>query len=125
MNISDLVTLSNGKLLTPGVDLTREIKGGCVAELMSDKPLGAFCVENDKNELLGVVTEGDLRRAIAQSKDMQNQAATMMHRDPITLAPEMILDEAITFLESKRKVNTAPVIENGKLLGLVQLHDLV
>jgi predicted transcriptional regulator len=36
MNIQQLLTLSNGKLLTPNVDLTREIKGGCGADLMSD-----------------------------------------------------------------------------------------
>lgn len=36
MNIQQLLILSNGKLLTPNVDLTREIKGGCGADLMSD-----------------------------------------------------------------------------------------
>ena len=96
-----------------------------VAEAMSDKPLGAFCVVNSKNELLGILTEGDLRRAIAKSIALTTEAQQMMHKDPISLNPEMILDEAITFLESKRKVNSAPVIENGKLVGIIQLHDLV
>lgn len=36
MNIQQLIDISNGKLLTPAVDLTREIKGGCGADLMSD-----------------------------------------------------------------------------------------
>ncbi len=96
-----------------------------VAQLMSEKPLGAFCILGPQNELLGIVTEGDVRRAVAQSKDLKIPAKALMHADPITLQPQMILDEALTFLESKRKVNTAPVVENGKLIGLVQLHDLV
>ncbi len=36
MNIQQLIDISNGKLLTPNVDLTRDIKGGCGADLMSD-----------------------------------------------------------------------------------------
>ena len=36
MNIQQLIEISNGKLLTPSIDLTREIKGGCGADLMSD-----------------------------------------------------------------------------------------
>jgi predicted transcriptional regulator len=36
MNIEQLIQISNGKLLTPSVDMTREIKGGCGADLMSD-----------------------------------------------------------------------------------------
>ena len=36
MNIQKLIEISNGKLLTPSIDLTREIKGGCGADLMSD-----------------------------------------------------------------------------------------
>jgi arabinose-5-phosphate isomerase len=97
-----------------------------VAKAMSDRPLGAFLVlKNDS--IAGIITDGDLRRAIAKGTSLEGTAADLMHAKPLILEDTMILEEAISLLEKPgRRVNCAPVQNNqGKLLGLVHLHDLL
>lgn len=97
------------------------------AQAMNDKPLGAFCVVDAKNKLRGIVTDGDLRRAVARGEKSDQKIESFMHAKPITVALDMVLEDAIACMEQpKRRVTCAPVVSPmGELLGLVHIHDLI
>jgi arabinose-5-phosphate isomerase len=98
-----------------------------VARLMSEKPLGAFLVTDKEGRLMGLLTDGDLRRAVGKGQDLKAPASQLMNTQPILLNPDMLVDDAIAAMEQKgRRINCAPVIdEHGKLVGLVHIHDLI
>ncbi len=113
--------LNKCALATTEVSLTE------IAKRMGEKPLGACCIVSKANELLGIVTEGDLRRAIARGVDMKSPAESIMTKNPVTLGLEMLIEDALSLMEqNNRKVGSAPVLSNdGKLLGLARIHDLI
>jgi arabinose-5-phosphate isomerase len=98
-----------------------------VAQKMGEKPLGVFCAVSKQGLFEGLITDGDLRRAVARGEDMSASASKLLNTRPITLQLEMLIDDAIGCMELQgRRVNCAPVIdESGEFLGLVHIHDLI
>jgi arabinose-5-phosphate isomerase len=97
------------------------------AELMSLKPIGALCVIDDKQVLKGIVVDGDLRRALAQGLSTDQSVDKFIIKNPVTLASDMLVNDALATLERKEKqITSAPVVDsNGKLLGFARIHDLL
>lgn len=93
---------------------------------MSRKGLGMTCVANDSDELLGIITDGDLRRLMERAGDtLTLTAAEVMTRNPVTVAPRALAAEALNILE-QRKI-TALVVAEGdpqRAVGVLHLHDL-
>jgi arabinose-5-phosphate isomerase len=98
-----------------------------VAKLMGERPLGACCIVSEKNDLRGIVSEGDLRRAIARGLNFNSRVQEIMTSNPVTLSPEMLIEDALSLMEqNNRKVGSAPVVGlDRKLLGMVRIHDLI
>jgi arabinose-5-phosphate isomerase len=92
---------------------------------MSSKRLGMTCVTGDDGRLLGIVTDGDLRRHIAHGGNLlERTAADVMTRTPVTIAGEMLAVEALRLME-QRKITSLVVVDAGsRVLGVVHLHDL-
>ena len=92
---------------------------------ISGKRLGATAVENRKGELLGIITDGDLRRMLQRSLDIQSICA----RDIMTVHPKTIsVDEyAIRALNLMRNHNITQLValDGGKIAGFVHIHDLM
>lgn len=93
---------------------------------MSNKGLGLACVVDHDGGLLGVITDGDLRRHLERPGDVLAQRAdTVMTRHPVTLPPQTLAAEALRLME-QRKI-TAVIIaepETRRVAGVVHLHDL-
>jgi arabinose-5-phosphate isomerase len=91
---------------------------------MSAKRLGVIGVTDDAGYLLGVITDGDLRRNIERGLD--HSAAEFMTRDPKTIAPDSLIDEALTLFE-ENKITALFVVdedERGKKpVGVLHIHD--
>ena len=91
---------------------------------MTAKRLGITAGVDDENTLLGIVTDGDLRRMLEKNASIEtSKADDIMTRTPKTIGPDEL---AVTALELLRKNNItqAVVTENGKYLGIVHFHDL-
>lgn len=88
--------------------------------------VGAACVVSD-DELVGIITEGDLRRNIVRSADVLYHAASeIMVQTSWTVDPEMLAVEALEFLRHlPKQIGEMPVIEHGKLVGLLTVKDLL
>jgi arabinose-5-phosphate isomerase len=91
--------------------------------------LGAVNVINEKGELLGIITDGDLRRSIAKidPKDLKNlQAAAIMAENPVTVQPEQLAYDALQLMENRSsQISVLPVVDEvNYCVGLLRLHDI-
>jgi arabinose-5-phosphate isomerase len=87
---------------------------------MSAKRFGIVGVVDEAGDLIGAITDGDLRRHIEQGLD--RSAAEFMTRDPKTIAPDALVDEALTLFEEHR-ITALFVVEGGKPIGVLHIHD--
>jgi arabinose-5-phosphate isomerase len=93
---------------------------------MNRYPLGAACVRGDEGELLGLVTDGDLRRALELNDDIREvKAADLMTVRPVTVGPDAALQDALRLMEDRpSQISVLPVVDGSRCVGLVRLHDL-
>jgi arabinose-5-phosphate isomerase len=94
---------------------------------MTSKALGMTCVVDDANVLLGIITDGDLRRHMAETADIRLlTAGAVMTRDPVTVPMAMLAPEALNIMEA-RKITSLVVVEDRakRVAGVVHLHDLL
>jgi len=92
---------------------------------MSRKSLGMTCVVDQHHTLLGIITDGDLRRHIERGEPiLQMTAAEVMTKDPVTISPDMLAAEALNIME-RRKITALVVVANEhRVAGVVHLHHL-
>jgi arabinose-5-phosphate isomerase len=93
---------------------------------MNRFPLGAACVRGDDGALQGLITDGDLRRALQTNDDIRDvKADGLMTIHPVTVNPEATLQDALRLMEDRpSQISVLPVIEGNQCIGLVRLHDL-
>ena len=94
---------------------------------MSSKKLGMTCVVDGNDSLVGIITDGDLRRHMERSADILSlPAADVMTRNPISVPGSTLAAEALNIMEG-RKI-TSLVVSDGthptRVAGVVHLHDL-
>ncbi len=93
---------------------------------MNRYPLGAACVRGDDGALEGLITDGDLRRALQTTDDIRDvKAGGLMTIRPVTVSPEATLQDALRLMEDRpSQISVLPVVEGKRCIGLVRLHDL-
>lgn len=101
-----------------------------VVKAISRHTLGAVNIVDASGKLLGIVTDGDLRRTIERtSTDALSHltAKEMMTSDPITTTSETLAYEALRKMEDRpSQISVLPVVnENGTAIGLLRIHDVV
>ncbi|HEY0389006.1 MAG TPA: CBS domain-containing protein [Gaiellales bacterium] len=97
---------------------------GQAARLMRGRNVGAAVV-TEAERIVGIFTERDLLRAIADSRHPdQGQVQSYMTPDPLTLPPDHSPSEAAQIM-SERKFRHIPVVEGDRLVGIVSIRDLV
>ena len=92
---------------------------------MSSKALGMTCVADLDRMLVGIITDGDLRRHMDRSPGiLELTAADIMTREPISIQPDTLAADALKVME-QRKITSLVVLEpDGRIGGVVHLHDL-
>ena len=92
---------------------------------MTSKRLGATAVVGENDELLGIVTDGDLRRMLRDQKDFSTlQAKDIMNDNPKVVSSEEYAASALAIMQVK-SITQLVVVEDKRLLGFVHLHDLL
>jgi arabinose-5-phosphate isomerase len=93
---------------------------------MSDKGLGASAIVNDQGRVLGIFTDGDLRRLIEKGVDMRNLSAQeVMKANPRTLRVDALAAEAAEMMETHRITSLLVVDAQGMLCGAINSNDLM
>jgi arabinose-5-phosphate isomerase len=93
---------------------------------MSRKGLGMTCVVDGDGTLLGIITDGDLRRHMERASDiLERTAGDLMTANPICIPPHTLAVEALNILE-QRKITAIVVVDGvpARVCGVVQIHDL-
>jgi arabinose-5-phosphate isomerase len=94
---------------------------------MTRFPLGAACIISPEGNLLGLITDGDLRRALREHDDIRPlRAADLMTPSPITISPHELVGTAMALMENRpSQISVLPVVDaGGRYLGLLRLHDI-
>ena len=92
---------------------------------MSSKRLGMTCVVDADGRLVGVVTDGDLRRHMATRPNLlASHASDVMTPRPITITGAALAAEAIRIMEERKITSLVVVGQHGAVDGVVHLHDL-
>src|SRR5574344_4957 len=92
---------------------------------ISDKRLGATAVL-DQNRLVGIITDGDLRRMMERHQDFQSiRAKDIMSKNPRTIRPDILATEALDLMKFKNITSLIVTDENDHYLGFIHLHDIL
>ncbi len=100
-----------------------------ILEEFSNKRLGCILAIDDLGHLQGIYTDGDLRRSlqVLGSDVMQKTVGDLMNSSPLSTTRDELAWEALKRMrrEPKRWITALPVLEEGRLVGLVRMHDIV
>jgi arabinose-5-phosphate isomerase len=93
---------------------------------MTEKKLGMTAIVDAGKRVVGIFTDGDLRRTLAKNLDIQNTAISEVMTSPCTVISEDILAaEAMQIMEQK-KINALIVVDDQRLaVGAMNIHDLI
>ncbi len=93
---------------------------------MTQKRLGVTAVVDDRDRLLGIITDGDLRRMLKKNIRIDDNvtAADIMTRNPKTIAADEMAVDALDVLR-KNEITQIAVVDKETYLGIIHLHDLI
>jgi arabinose-5-phosphate isomerase len=93
---------------------------------MSAKGLGATAIVDTQDRVLGIFTDGDLRRLLEKGVDLRaGIASQLMHPNPVTIAVDALAVEAAELMEQRRITSVLVVDADGKLCGALNSNDLM
>jgi arabinose-5-phosphate isomerase len=92
---------------------------------MTTKRLGATAVLDDLNQLIGVITDGDLRRLLQRDIDLKTiKAIDIMSKNPKTIEADILAIEALQIMR-ELSITQLIVLDNSQYVGMIHLHDLL
>lgn len=98
-------------------------------EVMDHNRLGIVCVVDAENHLQGIITDGDIRRMLTRVQKpfaaiLGDDVIVHAVKEPLTVGVNETLNEALDIMQ-KKQIWDLPVVENGKLMGLLHLHPAI
>ena len=120
IKIKDIMRINNS---IPKVTPQSSLKDAII--IITKKMVGFTAVIDEKNKPVGILTDGDLRRALIANKTISSSVDDCMTKNPIVLKSSQLAIDAVNIME-KSKVNSFLVVnEKNELVGIVNLQDLL
>ena len=95
-------------------------------DLISKKKLGCALIVDDNNKLVGLLTDGDIRRILLRYPDVSVLTVnTVMTKNPKTISPDAMATKALAYMEKYSITSLAVCDENGCPIGVIHIHDLL
>ena len=121
LRVSDIMHVNEEMPAVPATALI----GQALLE-MTEKKLGMTAIVDESNKVIGIFTDGDLRRTLARNIDIQNTVISEVMTPQCTLISANILAaEAMQIMEQKRINALIVVDENNIAVGALNMHDLI
>ena len=118
LRVKDLYTRNERPEVGPDDNRTRVIIE------MTHKRLGATVVMHDER-ILGIITDGDLRRMLMNTTDIEHvKASQIMTSNPKTIEEDALVVDALHKMR-ENSITQLPVVKDGKYLGIIHLHDIL
>ena len=116
-------------IMHEGSDIPRVSKYATFAEAlveMSSKGLGMTVIADDDNTLLGIFTDGDLRRTLDQTLDLKDACISdYMTRNPVAIQDDILAAKALQIMD-ENKINAIAIIDrDNKVVGAINMHSLL
>ena len=90
---------------------------------MTEKRFGCIGLTDAHGNLVGIITDGDLRRCLS-GDILGRDSKDIMTRKPVTISGKITVSSAISLM-NKKKITSLFVLEDGKPTGIIHLHDLI
>jgi arabinose-5-phosphate isomerase len=120
LHVSDV--MRSGERM-PAVTADVSLRDGLME--MTEKGLGMTAIVDDKQTVLGIFTDGDLRRALDSGADIHTtRISDVMHTDCRTITADILAAEAMHILEQNKITSLLVVDDDKKLVGALNIHDL-
>ena len=124
LRVQDLVVSDSDQIVVKPTDSWLTVLGS-----ISQGGLGAVSVVNESNHLVGIITDGDLRRWVQKVEPTELndlKAGTMMTKNPIVVAPTLLAYDALQIMENRpSQISVLPIVnQDQQYLGLIRLHDI-
>ena len=103
--------------------VNQDVKMSRAIILMTKKSFGCLGVVDKNKKIIGVITDGDLRRKM-NSKFFEKKAKEIMTKNPTIASKDILVGEALNIMNTK-KITSLFICENKKPLGIVHIHDLL
>ncbi len=126
-NLGKRLTLTAGQIASvhpkPAVHRLTSLKEVIIT--ISKNRLGATAVVDEKNNVEGIITDGDIRRMLEQFSTIQQLTASdIYHTAPITISPMALAVEALSLMEQK-DISQLIVADGSQYVGMIHIHDLM
>lgn len=114
------IMVTDVKYVTPETPLTN------VVRIMVENRIGSVVIVGDRKEVLGIITERDLiEKVLAKNLDIRTlKAKDIMTKPVITVSPNTTVTAAANLMKEKN-IGHLPVVENGRLVGIVAEGDVI
>ncbi len=120
MRVSDV--MHSGDAI-PSVRATVSVSEGLIE--MTQKGLGVTAIVDDDNRILGIFTDGDLRRTLDSEIDVRKSTMqSVMHADSVTIRPDVLAAEAVRILDENKITALLVADDENHLVGALNVHDL-
>lgn len=107
----------------PVVDSTTTVKETLFT--MTDSKMGSASVVDQRGLLIGIITDGDIRRHLEKSSSfLEKPVAEVMTSSPTTISGDKLASEALRVMEEK-EINDLPVVKGGRPVGMLNFQDLL
>jgi len=122
LRVSDVMRTGDGVAIVKHDVLLRD-----VLFVITRAGAGAACVVEENGKLLGIITDGDIRRTLLKDDNaLARPARDVMVTEPRTITPDRLATEGLRMMEAPpRQIGEMPVIEDGRPVGMLMLKDLV
>ena len=106
--------------------VTKETKFSDALAELNEKNVGAVLIMDDKNSVIGIITDGDIRRLVADNADLAElKLENIMTRNPKFIDADLLAADALSIMQ-RHEVTLLPVKDKtGGLVGVLHLHDLL
>ena len=122
MTLAAILKQKNGSIIS----VTPSMRISEVVAVLAEKRIGAVLILDTEDQLLGILSERDVVRSLAANgaRTLEMTAAQLMTKSPTTAATDITVYDA-EHLMTNGRFRHLPVVENGRLLGIVSIGDVV